>query len=802
MNTPRALLGFSVCICSLVLVCGTSLDAVAQNAPGNLEQDVGDLVLFDAPEGVTEVEFAALVSAANKLDPKSKQVLLAAGSDAFPALINALLSFDYSTKRGSRSGRSCYDFILRLLNKVEQPKWKISDDPSQNKTLIETWYQRCELCYGHEEEWWKLLGVEPGPWLETFLSIGLPSDLILDLSSFNEMLIAARARFEIARSSSEEELVQIRKEMEASLMTELADSLPSEWPNQAAISPALIAEQLRGGEVEIPWPIGLYESFSETLRSTERDAEKNQRTIRVEGHPEDIEVSVKSFGESQYAVVPLVRTWVEARDICEENGGHLACIGSQEEMDVVLSLMPAVGYKGATRLELSEVDRLFFVGASDGHKEGNWQWLDGRAVSPEFWLHPSEGVGGKYQSMDIAQPSNNDGIEHCAAITQYVGDPALDEKIEPRWGLMDWYNGFPGRFICEWGPEPVLGPWGGETLVQLEPYLRTYFRGKALLEDELQSARVDEEKNLRPTRKKALTAIRSCSKEMLEALQTQLGGRNASLTSRQLAAVQVLYWFLSDEGNTDCLAGVGLTQDASGDYLFNRRYKVFTAPQTHSEAERLCELLGGRLATFHSSPFATDLMVGRECPAADVLKSDIECRFFLELLREAGVSSAWLGYRKSQGYKAPMHPHRTKWIDVADSTHLGSKWVLEELLPPSSRLGSSWTNHTTASVLTDVSLEDGVATFHAKPGQVQFPLPFESVPPYAVKARIEDQIDLSKWASEGNGLGFSLIEVNGRMQANWKGDPFVGGEKVSFYVSPLTLGPISMRLPYICVWDS
>ena len=130
------------------------------------------------------------------------------------------------------------------------------------------------------------------------------------------------------------------------------------------------------------------------------------------------------------------------------------------------------------------------------------------------------------------------------------------------------------------------------------------------------------------------------------------------------------------------------------------------------------------------------------------------------------------------------------------------QWVLEELLPTQSLLGSAWSYHTTAAVLSDFPLEDGLVTFHAEPGQVLFPLPFKSLPGYAVKARIKDQINVLEWSGEDSGLGFSLSVIDGVMQSTWGGRPFVGGEKVSFYISPLTLGPVSMRLPYICVWDA
>jgi hypothetical protein len=55
-------------------------------------------------------------------------------------------------------------------------------------------------------------------------------------------------------------------------------------------------------------------------------------------------------------------------------GGHLVTIGSREENDFVLSL----ALRGITRLGLMDG---VWLGATDAHKEGAWEWVDGSRLS-------------------------------------------------------------------------------------------------------------------------------------------------------------------------------------------------------------------------------------------------------------------------------------------------------------------------------------------------------------------------------------------------------------------------------------
>lgn len=71
------------------------------------------------------------------------------------------------------------------------------------------------------------------------------------------------------------------------------------------------------------------------------------------------------FGGHGYLPVLAGVTWHEAKKACEEMGGRLAIIETVAERDFLIAQTSGVG---------------LWIGCTDEHREGDWRWIDGRAV--------------------------------------------------------------------------------------------------------------------------------------------------------------------------------------------------------------------------------------------------------------------------------------------------------------------------------------------------------------------------------------------------------------------------------------
>ena len=107
----------------------------------------------------------------------------------------------------------------------------------------------------------------------------------------------------------------------------------------------------------------------------------------------------------------------ECEDYCEERGGHLAVINSEEENYAIYSYL----------LE-KDRDHTFF-GFTDRGDEGDWEWVDGSPVTYTNWAS--------------GQPNNKGGGEDYA---QFNGKNSGSWN-DARFGSESW------RFLCEWDSE-------------------------------------------------------------------------------------------------------------------------------------------------------------------------------------------------------------------------------------------------------------------------------------------------------------------------------------------------------------
>jgi len=76
-----------------------------------------------------------------------------------------------------------------------------------------------------------------------------------------------------------------------------------------------------------------------------------------------------AMGSSCYKLFASSKTWQDAEDHCQKEGGHLTSIHSPEEQNLVVSL-----HSGS-----------FWAGGSDLDTEGNWKWTDNTSLSFTDW---------------------------------------------------------------------------------------------------------------------------------------------------------------------------------------------------------------------------------------------------------------------------------------------------------------------------------------------------------------------------------------------------------------------------------
>lgn len=118
-------------------------------------------------------------------------------------------------------------------------------------------------------------------------------------------------------------------------------------------------------------------------------------------------------------------TWSQAESRCQQMGGHLVTIKSEEEQALVEDLLK-YGVKGG-----------YYIGCSDTATEGTWKWVD---TNETFFVGTgSSGTALGYNNWDTGEPNNGSGVEDCGGIYANTG----------KW------NDYPGGtseiegFICE-----------------------------------------------------------------------------------------------------------------------------------------------------------------------------------------------------------------------------------------------------------------------------------------------------------------------------------------------------------------
>ena len=140
--------------------------------------------------------------------------------------------------------------------------------------------------------------------------------------------------------------------------------------------------------------------------------------------------SLRTFGGHWYARINESMTWEEAEAVCVALGGHLACIGSDEENTFVFDQFAG--------------DRYCWLGATDAGHEGEWRWVTGEPFNFTAW--------------GSAEPSNSLVGEHCITTGQDAWNDA--RAFTRQWNDMPVQGDWAGRMItspvCEWDHLPLL----------------------------------------------------------------------------------------------------------------------------------------------------------------------------------------------------------------------------------------------------------------------------------------------------------------------------------------------------------
>ena len=216
------------------------------------------------------------------------------------------------------------------------------------------------------------------------------------------------------------------------VMTRKYNGVPGKYEGTFDVDPASAAFRLHGqrsGRLNsVAWR-GIYERDGDSLTLCYKYV-KDAATIRptrfkTDDDPGAIFVLVElrrvpaskappkdasEFQRHAYKFFPEDLTWHQAKNRCEEMGGHLPTVASAAENEFIANLakkgIPQLGNHGA------------WLGATDEQKEGDWQWIDGKLMDFNVW-----GPG---------QPNNKDNAEHYLMLwlpeSQWSDQP--DESIQ------------------------------------------------------------------------------------------------------------------------------------------------------------------------------------------------------------------------------------------------------------------------------------------------------------------------------------------------------------------------------------
>lgn len=147
---------------------------------------------------------------------------------------------------------------------------------------------------------------------------------------------------------------------------------------------------------------------------------------------------IYEFNGNKYQVCDQRATWTNAQAGCENAGGHLLTIGSQEEQDFIMSILD------------EDCKPFYWLG---GRKiDGNWQW-----VTKEPFV---------YSNFSDVKPEN-EFVGDCLRIYGRdmggVAKGQWSDTVDYHALITSIYSEYYGGFICEWEGVPLDTPSDEET---------------------------------------------------------------------------------------------------------------------------------------------------------------------------------------------------------------------------------------------------------------------------------------------------------------------------------------------------
>lgn len=132
---------------------------------------------------------------------------------------------------------------------------------------------------------------------------------------------------------------------------------------------------------------------------------------------------VTSFDGNRYQLFDKSMSWTEAKEYCENLGGHLATITSSEEQEFINESLLSIGEKST-----------YFIGLSRTDANSQWNWVTGEAF--------------EYTNWDIGEPnSNSEHYVHMYRTVHTLG--TWNNTLDYVSGTESFATANAG-FICEW----------------------------------------------------------------------------------------------------------------------------------------------------------------------------------------------------------------------------------------------------------------------------------------------------------------------------------------------------------------
>jgi len=158
----------------------------------------------------------------------------------------------------------------------------------------------------------------------------------------------------------------------------------------------------------------LVASTESTLKTELNNGAKETEDIEETQLIQSIPADAVEFNGHYYKAYDDYSSWVVAESLCEDRGGYLATITSQEENDFIFTYTRKLGY------------RHVFFGLTDRLEEGVWKWVTEEEVS--------------YTNWKSGYPENNDEDNYAVFHTFDDDSHWRNDKL---YGSNIYY-------VCEW----------------------------------------------------------------------------------------------------------------------------------------------------------------------------------------------------------------------------------------------------------------------------------------------------------------------------------------------------------------